>query len=587
MFKSIQWKIITIFLLLTLLVMIVVGTFLLQNISAYYHDDFATTLSAQAFTPSVISELDLAARSGDPIGEITQIMNIHSIRMMIDSYRNYYVLSADAARVLSSSDPSSPASVDITPNLIAAMDGKVGNMIDRSASYMDYAYPINERGEVKYIAYIVDSKDELYDIMRNIFINILWALVFGMLISAFLGLILSRTIIMPISNLQIRAEQLSEGVFGHRIEVRSRDEIGRLTMAFNDMASRIDRSLSDISAEKNKVEAILSQMTDGIVAFDQNGEMIHSNSAAMALSGVEYGTHFTEFVKSVDVDLTLEQLNYLDRNRVVERQSTIGTRIIRILFAPYADEADKNGGTVVVMQDITEQTKLDMARREFVANVSHELRTPITTIKSYAETILDMAEEETPEAGFIKVIEQEADRMTRIVTDLLTLSRLDNSAKQALDKKVFDLSLLVGSVVEKLKINANNLGLTLTYKQEGDTSAFFGDKDRMEQVITNIISNAVKYTPSGGRVEVTCFARYTEAVVRVSDNGIGIPEKDLPRIFERFYRVDKARSRESGGTGLGLAIAKELVEMHGGRIEIKSREGKGTSVIISLPMINV
>lgn len=586
MFKSIQWKIITIFLLLTLLVMIVVGTFLLQNISAYYHDDFATTLSAQAFTPAVCSELDLAAKAADPVGEITNIMNIHSIRMMIDSYRNYYVLSSDAARVLSSSDPS-PATLAITPNLIAAMDGKVGNMIDRSASYMDYAYPIKERGEVKYIAYIVDSKEELYDIIRNIFINILWALVFGMLISAFLGLILSRTIIMPISNLQIRAEQLSEGVFGHRIEVRSRDEIGRLTMAFNDMASRIDRSLSDISAEKNKVEAILSQMTDGIVAFDQNGEMIHSNSAAMALSGVEYGASFTEFVDALGVDLTLEQLNYLDRNRVVERQSNIGTRIIRILFAPYADEEDKNGGTVVVLQDITEQTKLDMARREFVANVSHELRTPITTIKSYAETILDMAQEETPETGFIKVIEQEADRMTRIVTDLLTLSRLDNSAKQALDKKVFNLSDLVKSVVEKLKINANNLGLSISYKEEGDTSAFFGDKDRMEQVITNIISNAVKYTPSGGEVEVTCSAKYTEAVVRVSDNGIGIPEKDLPRIFERFYRVDKARSRESGGTGLGLAIAKELVEMHGGRIDIKSREGKGTSVIISLPMINV
>ncbi|MBQ6796240.1 MAG: HAMP domain-containing protein [Clostridia bacterium] len=587
MFKSIQWKIITIFLLLTLLVMIVVGTFLLQNISAYYHDDFATTLSAQAFTPAVCSELDTAARSMDPIGEITEIMNVYSIRMMIDSYRNYYILSSDGARVLSSSDPFSPSSVDITPNLISAMDGKVGSVIDRSASYMDYAYPISVRGEVNYIAYIVDSKDELYDIIRNIFINILWALVFGMLISAFLGLILSRTIIMPISNLQIRAEQLSEGEFGHRIEVRSRDEIGRLTMAFNDMASRIDRSLSDISAEKNKVEAILSQMTDGIVAFDQTGEMIHSNSAARELSGVDYGADFKDFVKAINVDLTLEQLNYLDRNRVVERQCEIGKRIIRVLFAPYADEEDKNGGTVVVMQDITEQTKLDMARREFVANVSHELRTPITTIKSYAETILDMAEEETPETGFIKVIEQEADRMTRIVTDLLTLSRLDNSSKQALDKKVFDLASLVENVVQKLKINANNLGLTLSFEKEGDTSAFYGDQDRMEQVITNIVSNAVKYTPSGGNVRVSCSAKYTEAVICVADDGIGIPEKDLPRIFERFYRVDKARSRESGGTGLGLAIAKELVEMHGGRIEIKSREGKGTSVIIKVPMINV
>lgn len=585
MFKSIQWKIIAIFLLLTLLVMIVVGTFLLQNISAYYHDDFATTLSAQAFNPSVCAALESAAKTDDPVGEITEIMNIYSIMMMIDSYRNYYILTPDATLVLASSAPEA-GEVEITPNLIAAMDGTVGSEIDRSATFMDYAYPIKVGEEVKYIAYIVDSKDELYDIIRNIFINILWALVFGLLISAFLGLILSRTIIMPISNLQIKAEQLSEGVFGHRIEVKSRDEIGRLTMAFNDMASRIDKSLSDISAEKNKVEAILSQMTDGIVAFDQTGEMIHSNNAAKEFAGISEGVTFGEFVKMLDLDLTLEQLNYLDRNRVVERQAAIGTRIIRTLFAPYADESDKNGGTVVVLQDITQQTKLDMARREFVANVSHELRTPITTIKSYAETILDMAEEETPEVGFIKVIETEADRMTRIVTDLLTLSKLDNSTK-VMDKKVFDLSGMVESVVEKLKINATNLGLELFFKKEGDTSGFFGDKDRMEQVVTNIVSNAVKYTPSGGKIEVVCGARYTEAFVRVTDNGIGIPEKDLPRIFERFYRVDKDRSRESGGTGLGLAIAKELVEMHGGRIDIKSREGKGTSVTIILPMINV
>ncbi len=585
MFKSIQWKIIAIFLLLTLSVMIVVGTFLLQNISAYYHDDFATTMSAQGFTPSVCAELETAAKSSNPVEEITEIMNIYSVRMMIDSYRNYYILTPDGGKVLSSSR-SDVAEVAITPNILAAIDGNVGSQVDRSAEYMDYAQPVKDGDRVMYIAYIIDSKDELYDVIRNIFINILWALVFGLLISAFLGLILSRTIIMPLSNLQVRAEMLSEGVFGHRIEVKSRDEIGRLTMAFNDMASRIDANLSDISAEKNKVEAILSQMTDGIVAFDQMGEMIHINNAAAEFLGSRNTVSFKDFVQSFGLDITLEQLNYLDRNRVVEKQVVLGSKIIKTSFAPYADESDKNGGIIVVMQDITEQTKLDRARREFVANVSHELRTPITTIKSYAETIIDMAEEETPEVGFIKVIEAEADRMTRIVTDLLTLSKLDNSTK-VMDKKVFDLSALTQNVVDKLKINAHNVGISISFRKEGDTKNFFGDADRMEQVITNIVSNAVKYTPSGGKVDVVCGSGYTEAFIRVSDDGIGIPEKDLPRIFERFYRVDKARSRESGGTGLGLAIAKELIELHGGKIDIKSKEGKGTTVIITLPMINV
>lgn len=584
MFKSIQWKIIAIFLLLTLSVMIVVGTFLLQNISAYYHDDFATTIAAQAFTPSVSKELDNAASGENPVEDITKILNVYSVRMMLDSYRNYYVLDAKSGAVLSGSD-SAVASVTVTPNILSAMSGQVGGSIDRSASYMDYAMPIKRGEEVAYIAYVIDSKDELYDIIRNIFVNIAWALVFGLLISAFLGLILSRTIILPISNLQVRAEQLAEGEFGHRIEVKSRDEIGRLTMAFNDMAAQIDENLSDISREKNKVEAILSQLTDGVAAFDQTGNVIHSNSAAEEFLGGNNAC-FNDLVKYLNLDLTLEQLTYLDRNRVVEKRCEVGNKIIRALFAPYADQSDKNGGTVVVLQDITEQTKLDLARREFVANVSHELRTPITTIKSYAETILDMAEEETAETGFIKVIEQEADRMTRIVTDLLTLSKLDNS-RMVIDKKVFDLASLAQSVTEKLKIDAKNHGIEVNFSQDGDTFSFYGDRDRMEQVITNIVSNAIKYTPSGGKVFVTAGSRYTEAFVRVQDNGIGIPQKDLPRIFERFYRVDKARSRESGGTGLGLAIAKELVELHGGRIDIKSREGKGTAVTITIPMINV
>ena len=585
MFKSIQWKIITIFLLLTLSVMIVVGTFLLQNISAYYHDDFATTIAAQAFTPSVQAELDSVSGEENGVGEITQILNVYSVRMMLDSYRNYYVLDARDGKVLSGSN-NSVTEVEITPNILTAMSGSVGNVIDRSATFMDYAVPIKNGEETLYIAYVIDSKEELYDIIRNIFVNILWALVFGLLISAFLGLVLSRTIILPISNLQVRAEQLSEGEFNNRIEVKSRDEIGRLTEAFNIMASKIDENLSEISTEKNKVEAILSQITDGIVAFDQAGKVIHSNTAAREFLGDDEEADFLTLVSNLNLNLTLEQLTYLERNRVVEKRCDVGNKIVRVLFAPYADEADKNGGTVVVLQDVTEQTKLEMARREFVANVSHELRTPITTIKSYAETILDMAEEETAETGFIKVIEQEADRMTRIVTDLLTLSKLDNTTK-VMEKKVFNLSELVESVSEKLKLNAKNHGIDIFYSSEGDVNAYYGDRDRMEQVVTNIVSNAVKYTPSGGRVDVVCGASYTQAYIRVTDNGIGIPEKDQSRIFERFYRVDKARSRESGGTGLGLAIAKELVELHGGKISLKSKEGKGTTVTITLPMINV
>ena len=584
MFRSIQWKIIAIFLLLTLSVMIVVGTFLLQNTSAYYHNDFASTLSAQAFTPAVMERLSRAAGSSDPVAQMTEVMNIHSVRMGIDSFRNYYILDGKSGAVITGSE-SETRDVAITPNIIFAMDGKVGQEIDRSASFMDFAVPIEVGGDIKYIAYVIDSKEEVYDITRTIFINILLSLLFGMLISAFMGLILSRTIIMPISNLQVRAEQMAQGVFGHRIEVRSRDEIGRLTMAFNEMASQLDKNLSEIAAEKNKVEAILSQMTDGVAAFDRGGELIHINIAASDyLSGIELDD-FDSFVKGLGLDISMENLTYLEQKRTVEREVSYSGRILRALFAPYSDMTDKSGGIVVVLQDVTERSKLDVARREFVANVSHELRTPITTIKSYAETILDMEEEESSTTHFIKVIETEADRMARIVKDLLTLSRLENV--KAVDKKVFDLAKMCEGVVEKLKIDAQKHSLSISFEKRGSTAEFFGDKDRMEQVVTNIISNSVKYTQPGGSINVLCGARYTEAYIIVSDNGMGIPKRDLPRIFERFYRVDKARSRESGGTGLGLAIAKELVELHGGKISIESEEKKGTKVTITLPMINV
>lgn len=584
MFRSIQWKIIAIFLLLTLSVMIVVGTFLLQNTSAYYHNDFATTMSAQAFTPSVMERLSRAASSDDPIAEMTEVMNIHSVRMGIDSFRNYYILDAVNADVLTGSD-SETRKVAVTPNIISALDGKIGQEVDRSAPYMDFAAPIEAGGEIKYIAYVIDSKEEVYDITKTIFVNILWALLFGLLISAFLGFILSRMIILPISNLQVRAEQMAEGVFEHKIEVRSKDEIGRLTGAFNEMASRLDKNLSEIEAEKSKVEAILSQMTDGVAAFDRDGTLIHINIAAREfLSGIDADS-FQSFTKGLGLDISMENLTYLEQKRAVEREVTHSGRILRALLASYSDEKSKSGGIVVVLQDVTERSKLDAARREFVANVSHELRTPITTIKSYAETVLDI-DEDGESRHFVEVIDAEADRMAHIVTDLLTLSRLENAGMK-MDKKVFDLAEMCGGVVEKLKIDAKKRELTINFEKRGNTEEFFGDRDRLEQVVTNIVSNSLKYTPPGGRIRVLCRAKYTEACIVVSDNGIGIPKHDLPRIFERFYRVDKARSRESGGTGLGLAIAKELVEMHGGKIAIESEEKKGTTVTITLPMINV
>jgi len=583
MFKSIQWKIIAIFLLLTISVMIVVGTFLLQNISAYYYNDFSNSLDNQVFTDELTDELNSISSQPDGLEKILELMKLYSIRMGIDSFRNYYVLD-DSFNVLGGSEEA-PGQFEPTDNLILAASGKKGSIVDKTLDIADYSLPVFSGKDVKYIIYIVDTKVEINEIINNMFINIFWALLFGLLISLILGFFLSATIIAPISTLQHRSESMAEGDFSHKIEVRSRDEIGRLTIAFNNMAAQINHNMEDIQTEKNKVEAILLHMTDAVAAFDNTGKLIHINPAGENLLSDCKFQSFDELFKTLGTDLSLYRILYIDPTETIERDIEWNGKSLKAYFAPFSTERSISAGIVVVFQDITRRMLLDNARREFVANVSHELRTPLTTIKSYAETIseIEAENEGSPTLHFVKVIENEADRMTRLVKDLLTLSQLDSS-KQIERKSEFNLSELVRNVVEKLTLSAKSSKHVLTFESDMQSPLCFGEPDAIEQVITNIISNSIKYTPEGGKIEVFCNGDFKNAYILVRDNGIGIPKADLPHIFERFYRVDKARSRQSGGTGLGLAIAKEIIVRHNGTISIESPHQRGTVVKITLPL---
>lgn len=580
MFKSIQWKIIAIFLLLTVSVMILVGTFLLQNITAYYHNDFTSSLDKQFFTDEVMAEFENVIDSPEGVDKALSLLKVYSVRMGIDSFRNYYILDSSLNVLGGSSEKTD--TFEPTSNLTLAMSGERGNIVEKDSRIMDYAISVGASG---HIIYITDTKFEVNEIIGNMFINIFWALLFGLLISLILGFFLSRTIISPISTLQYRSESMAEGDFSHKIEVRSRDEIGRLTIAFNEMASKINDGLEDIRAEKNKVEAILKNMADAVLAYDNAGNLIHINPAGEKLLGEHRGKSFDELFDILGANISLSRILYIDSNENIERDIEYKEKNLKAFFAPFNTERSFTAGVVVVFQDITRRQMLDNARREFVANVSHELRTPLTTIKTYAETISDMGEGTLDDSTlhFVNVIEKEADRMTRLVKDLLTLSQLDSS-KVIERRKKFDLSQLISYVVEKLSISAKNSGHRIKLDVNMSSPVCFGEPDAIEQVITNIISNAIKYTPAGGKIDVTCYGDFSKAYICVRDNGIGIPESDLARIFERFYRVDKARSRQSGGTGLGLAIAREIILRHNGTIEIESPNQKGTIVKITLPL---
>ena len=582
MFKSLQWKLVMVFVLLVLAIMTVAGSFLVLRVSVFYHDMFASEM-ADTFSQSFLTRLENGAAGDTEF--VKNTMRATMSRLGIDSYRNYYIISADSGTVLDGSSAGSSGLYVDSDNFITALTGSVGNSTNARKQFMDYAVPVDTPSG-RQIIYIKDTKEELTKIIQHIFEIIIQAVVLGIIISMIIGYFLSRAITTPISNLTKRAKRLSEGQFDPRVEnIKADDEIGILAETFNDMSSTLKGTLSDISTEKNKIEAILQNMTDGVMAFGTDGKIIHINSTARKMLNIENVEQyrFDKLFSILDADILIGDLLYLEEKRSCEREVTKDNIALKVYFAVFDDERNKTGGVLAVLHDITKQQKLENSRREFVANVSHELRTPLTTVKSYAETLLDFVKDNKTAAAFTNTILNETDRMTRLVKDLLVLSSLENSA--SLNKTVFSLKAMIHDVVSTMTLVASEKGHRLQFKQSSELPEFYGDSDKLEQVLYNIISNSIKYTPNGGKIIVRAGKVYHEIQIEVQDTGIGIPEKDLSRIFERFYRVDKARSRELGGTGLGLAISKSIIDSHGGQIHIDSKPGQGTLVLITLPIV--
>lgn len=399
--------------------------------------------------------------------------------------------------------------------------------------------------------------------------------------------ITARNITRPIEMLTNKAKMIANGDASYITLSETKGvgyEISRLIETFNVMTSQIQNTMNEISTEKSKLETILMHLTDGVLAFNLNGRLVHANLAAKKILGIKEERSFEEIFEKLKIDINMEKIIYLEDWTSTEEMIVVNEKYLNLFFAPFRDEKDRPNGIVVVIQDMTKQAKLDDMRKEFVANVSHELKTPITSIKTYSETLLDQEElDEESKKKFLGVILTEANRMTRLVSDLLQLTKFDYK-KIAWNRIRFDLKDLAKQVCEKHKIQAEKKGQIVECYVTSNVPDVFGDRDGIEQVVTNILTNSIKYTPENGNIKVYVGAVHEDAYIKIIDNGIGIPKEDLPRVFERFYRVDKARSREMGGTGLGLPIAKEIIEENGGSIDIKSEVDKGTEVVIKIPM---
>lgn len=433
----------------------------------------------------------------------------------------------------------------------------------------------------------VGSIEQFTSIMENLRTNtkitlaicgVAFAIV-GVLISIFL----SRFVIYPINKLIKSAEEITDEDSAKKKNKKNKNSAYNLEDVFGMMTTELKEKLSEVSTQKNQIETILLHMTDGIIAFNMKGEIILINPAAKKFLSIRpEDTTFEDIFDKFKLDINMEKIIYLESWTSTEQRIQVEDKFMNVFFAPFKDEAERPNGVIAVIQDITEHVKLDNMQKELVADVSHELKTPITSIMGYADTLLEGDYDKETQDKFLNVIATEARRMAKLVTDLLTLSRYDNNNKNV-QKESFDLGDLVKKCQDKLAIEIKKKNHKVNCFVTADVPPVYADKYDIERVVLNILTNSIKYTPDGGEIKIYVGFVYNDAYIKIFDNGIGIPEEDLSRIFERFYRVDKARTREMGGTGLGLSIAKEILDKNGGSIDIKSVVGQGTEVVIRIP----
>ena len=428
---------------------------------------------------------------------------------------------------------------------------------------------------------LLEAEEKISQAIQNTMqITIVLDIVYSVL-CLLIAIITSRIVDKPITKLLKDADKVITSNNKKEKKNKNTDEI---VDTFHRMTDELQENLNEMSRQKRQIETIILHMTDGIIAFDMEGKVILINPAASRLLQVlPTDDSFKKIFNSkLNIDINMEKIIYLENWTSTEQKVKVGDRVLNLFFAQFKDEKDRPSGIMVMIQDITEHVKLDEMRKEFVADVSHELKTPITSIMGYSDTLLEGEYDKESQERFLKKIATESRRMAKLVTDLLTLSRFDNN--QILQEKtMFDLGTLVKQCQENLEIQVSQKNHKMECFVTADVPPVYADREGIERVVINILTNSIKYTPEGGSIKIYVGFVYNDAYIKVIDNGIGIPEDDLNRIFERFYRVDKARTRKMGGTGLGLSIAKEILDRNNGSIDIKSEEGKGTEVVIRIP----
>lgn len=606
--QTIQMRLITMYVLLILIAMQLIGVYFIRTLEESFLGNFEENVDNQAYLLADSVERYLIANIAGNTGDEQRTyedLDIFIRDLFATNEIEIQVIDANGI-IVSASGPQEEALVgqkNTQIEVTRALQGIRGNertMIDADGKRKRaVAMPVLSDGKVIGAVYVVASMEEIFDTMDRIKQFLFTGTFLSLGLTAILSIIVSNMITAPIKEITRRATQIAVGNLNQKVNVLTNDEIGQLGTAFNNMTIRLREALSSIEEEKEKLASILSNMSDGVIAADEYGRAIVLNRRAKEMLGIEDG----EAAEGRD----LFDLLGLDRSSVPIEEMMNGDvtihvtpnakedmepTILRATFSPIHRRDRGVIGTVLLLHDVTEQEKLETSRKEFVANVSHELRTPLTTIKSYLEALDEGAlSDRTLAERFIGVVRNETERMIRLVNDLLHLSRFD-SRQTAMSYEVVDIGEVLEEVMDRFTVQAKQKRMTIAVESADDVPNALADRDSVDQVLDNLVSNALKYSPEGAKVMLSAKRETMEqpgggrsdwVVVQVEDTGYGIPKKDLHRIFERFYRVDKARSRSMGGTGLGLSIALEIVKAHGGTMKIDSEQGKGTTVTFTLP----
>ena len=471
---------------------------------------------------------------------------------------------------------------------------KTGSAVRRSDTLkMDMLYmalPVIKNGEIVAFMRLAKSLEEINNVVKQ---NLKNYFIFFLVI-LFISLILlgrfTSNLIKPIQKMSKIAAKIADGNYGESINLKSHSkEIDKMTQQFNLMSKKLEKKINEISEEKNKAEAILSSMVDGVIATDENGDIMLINPAAREMLFIDEkdvkNKDFIQVVRNYKINELLEKVltdnNVISQEIVLQREEE---KILRCHFASITNEKDDIKGGVIVFTDITELRRLEQVRKDFVANVSHELKTPLTSIIGYVDTLIENENiDEKTSNKFLKIIKDEADRLGILIQDLLNLSKFEDSNP---DLKPGDINKLIDKTISILEEKAAKKNIKIKKEIEENLSQVFMVKEQIEQVMINLIDNAIKYTFENGLIKVKALSKNNKILIEVEDNGLGIPEKDKDRIFERFYRVDKARSRSMGGTGIGLSIVKHIIKNHDSEIKLESERGKGSKFWFYLKKAN-